>query len=271
MSTQSVLTRVVYVSLAVAAVLLFSPSQAIGDPILADRLWEPFEPDGYLEYVSDFQRFGDEQVGSTRIVLPFTDRSTFRDDNHLFGNIADFDWVEDDRHAGPDNHTGVDFLVWSQGNPMGPDHAGHNHGVDPLSNDRWLMPTFRAVDVFSLSLFDDDPNDPTGHDVDDIDPFLRIDFLVFGSNDRITWNAATLVITWTQGWIPNGTSGLDAVSRWDLGAEYRFVGIRALDNENAQIDAVKALPAAAVPEPTTIVLTGAGLAGLVRRVRKTRR
>jgi hypothetical protein len=240
-------------ALPIFGVVVFHNAEAI---IIKNSLWEPVEPDGYLEYVSDHDRFGDEHVGTTRIVNNRNSFSSYLADNHHFGNIADLDWVEDDRKGlgPPDNHTGPDYLVWQTGNPQGPDHTGHNHGVGPLENATWTNPTFRYVDVFTLLLvLDDNP------DFSDISNEV-IDFTVWGSDDKQSWNPATQLVVWTEGWIPDGTWFGDFVVRWDLGANYRFVGIRALDRENAQIDAVKALntPPAA-PEPSTLALVFFGI------------
>ena len=215
------------------------------------------------------------------------------DHDSVFGDRADFDWVEDsfdledafafgnnnaDNHGNAAGTNGTDFLVFE----IAPALVGvSNHldtsvaGGDAHQHSNWgelvrpafNQPVFRTVDLFSqIARYSDSDIDGTG---------LRsrresaLDYKVPEfSLDMIDWFSGALINVFTPGWT-KATMADDFVARWLSPIDAAFIRIQATPgplgphDRNVQIDAILATSLIArttVPEPSTIalVLAGAG-------------
>jgi hypothetical protein len=193
------------------------------------------------------------------------------DNGFTYGDRADFDWVEDNRFLEPipgaDNHVAVDWMVWGIGPTLSSSHTGHDHGSwGELNLPSFTGSSFRVVDVVSqIARYAD-------MDVDTAGNWSRresaLDYYLQFSFDGTSWVDGTVNKVFIPGWT-NASSADDYVARWISPIEARFgrvSGSLVLGHDgNVQIDAIIA---SAVPEPSTFLLIGSGLAGIIGFGRK---
>jgi len=169
-----------------------------------------------------------------------------RIDNGLtHGDIADFDWVEDnlflEQASGlADNHNGFDYMIWEIGSIAPSSHTGHDHGFwGELSLPAFAGDTFRMVDVVSqFGIWIDADVDASG-DFSLRDSYL--DYLLEFSADGSTWVSGTPVKVFIPGWT-NDSFAEDYVARWESPVAAKFVRISEIiiagHDGHTQIDAV---------------------------------
>ena len=194
------------------------------------------------------------------------------DDNGLtHGDIADFDWVEDNiaieqtsksiTSMYPDNHPGADWLVWEIGTIAHSLHdPDHNHGDwGELDLPGYDDDTFRMIDVISqICRYTDMDVDPTSKNWSPRESALDYYIPEF-SFDQKTWEEGTLIKVFKDGWTLKSEAD-DFVARFKSPIKAKYVRIKAcalggIFDGNVQIDAI----IAAVPEPSSAVLLLMGL------------
>ena len=192
---------------------------------------------------------------------------------HRYGNAVDWDFVTDhtnleDRANGADSHVGTDSLYWEIGNPVPPaNHDGHKHTglgeFDPLG--AFTGRSFRLADVFSLSArYSDYDEGPSPRET-------SLDYRLFFRAANGDFDIGVPERIFSFGWTPN-TNADNFLTRWR--SPFDAVGVFIFAESGfghdgiTQIDAVIA---ARVFEPSTLLLLGAGLAGLSGVGRRWRR
>lgn len=169
----------------------------------------------------------------------------------LFGDRADFDWVEDnfnlERAGGnADNHPGAfDDMIWKIGPTAGSAHPGHDHGnwlggnEPELTLGGFTQDNFRLVDVVSqIARYTDMDIDAAGN----WSPReSALDYLLEFSQNATDWVAGVATDVFIEGWTARSTAD-NFVARWQSPVDAQYVRIRAdpLDGHdgNAQIDAI---------------------------------
>ena len=211
------------------------------------------------------------------------------DNDITHGDRADFDWVQEHRAielAGGGNHPGpppFGAMGWTVGVTEASAHSDggvpHGHsaaegvpgGLPELLNPDWALPTFEAVDVFSvISVLEDSSAEigTTGSRE------AALDYeLAFGNSITGLSAPGVPVIVWAPGW--TGVTFDDFVTRWvpafPSPGGYNLVAIEPASgfghDEVTEIDAIKAI----IPEPSTVVLAALALLSLVAYGRRRRR
>jgi hypothetical protein len=248
--------------------------------------------DGYLEFINPTEHPGligipvpasppgvivtEEYTGYT--LADGTDIIEVGDSDTTAGDKADFDWVQENRadeFAPLGNHPGmVGAMGWTVGSPEMSPHVdpgtggthGHSDEESPpgtlphLDNDIWTLPFFDAVDVFAII--------SEGEDTDSSLRDSALDYeLAFGNSVTGASSLGIPIISWVDGWTTLTTID-DWVTRWvpTIAGLYDLIAIEPTagfgHDEVTEIDAIKAVSLARVPEPTTLLLLGLGLAGL---------
>jgi PEP-CTERM motif-containing protein len=188
------------------------------------------------------------------------------------GDRVDWDFVADQnnlegRANGADFNMPTESLFWGIDTTVAPSEIGHDHtglGVFPPTPD-FAGPSFRTVDVFSLApRYADQDVNAAGNlslreEALDYNLFFRgLDGSIFPGNP---------LFDFIGGWSPL-TFADDYLARWvsPLPADGVFIFAHSGDGHdgNAQIDAIIASATVAqIPEPSTIILIGSGLAGIL--------
>lgn len=196
------------------------------------------------------------------------------DNGFRYGDVADFDWVEDNirlETAGrtgfdnlADNHDGVDFMVWEIANIAPSPHTGHEHDDwGELTKGRYNGSYFRGIDVFSqiARYADMDVNESGNWTKRD----AALDYYVQFSNDGVNWFDGEAIAVFVDGWTFESVAD-DYVARWlsPIDATQVRIGADPISSRrdgNTQIDAIMAT-IQTVPEPGTLALWSIGLAAL---------
>ncbi len=208
------------------------------------------------------------------------------DNDPWAGDHADFDWVQEHRPdetggAGGSNHPGSGAMGWTIGPTVHSPHTStgtvpatpgglHGHSVEEappgplphLDNDDFTLAQFNAVDVFSVISPGEDSSleisSPGSREAAlDYDLWF-VDLILAVSTPGIP------VIVWAGGW-DAGTGTDDWVARWvpSIAGSWNAIAIDPTSgfghDEITEIDAIKAI----IPEPSTMVLAGLGLAAIV--------
>ncbi len=203
-----------------------------------------------------------------------------RDDNgDLFGDRADFDWVEDNpfltlEGSPPDFHAGPDALEWEIGTVKTSDHR-HKSSLDDFAHDHsdWgeLSGTsynksfFWTVDIVSQITRYADMDVGSDGQWSAREAALDYTFPEF-SKDGKTWLMGTLINVFVPGWT-NRSLAENYIARWRAPFPARYVRVAAAGaggpaghDWNTQIDAIIASPVKVptVPEPSSFTLAGLG-------------
>jgi len=199
---------------------------------------------------------GTNQIEISQIQTVFSDPDVvpwlnIPNDHHLtYGDIADFDWVEDnwdlERAGGrADNHPTFDAMVWEIGPIAHSNHTDHNHGDwDELNRDAFNGPSFRIVDIVSqIARYSDMDVDPITKNWSERESALDFEIPKF-SADGVNWVDGILHRVFSEGWTEKSDAE-NYVSRWISPVEAKYARIIAQDDQddanhdgNAQLDAL---------------------------------
>ena len=280
--------------------LMVAPAPATHIPVALDVPFVRPDVGGYLEFINPVEHpaligvpvpFSPPGAIETEEHTGFTDLAGFDfievfDNDITHGDRADFDWVQEhraDESVGISNHPGlIGAMGWTVGVTEASAHsdggAPHGHsvaegvpgGLPELLNPDWALPTFEAVDVFSMISLLEDSSAEIGT------PGSReaaLDYeLAFGNSITGLSAPGVPVIVWAPGW--TGVTTIDDwVTRWvpafSSPGGYNLVAIEPAfgfgHDEVTEIDAIKA-----IPEPSTFALAALALLGLIAYGRRRR-
>lgn len=175
-----------------------------------------------------------------------------KDNGLTYGDVADFDWVEDnwnlERAGGKaDNHPTFDPMVWEIGPIAHSTHTDHQHDAwGELNRAAFKGPNFRVVDIVSqIGRYIDMDVDPATKNWSARASALDYEVPKF-SKDGVNWVDGILHRVFTKGWTDKSEAE-NYVSRWISPVEAKYARIVAADHEsfadfdgNAQIDAILA-------------------------------
>jgi hypothetical protein len=177
---------------------------------------------------------------------------THKDNGLTNGDVADFDWVEDnwnlERAGGAaDNHPTFDPMVWEIGPIAHSTHTDHQHDAwSELNRAAFKGPNFRVVDIVSqIGRYIDMDVDSVTKNWSERASALDYEVPKF-SKDGVNWVDGILYRVFKDGWTDKSDAE-NYVSRWISPVEAKYARIVAADHDsyvdydgNAQIDAILA-------------------------------